>query len=454
MPKRAEKRLVVRRSVAAAVAMLLLGAVVPAAAGEHHHDHGSGEGGGRIGVLIADHGEPPEYNEFTYWSFRKFFNHLIEMGLIPPSLKTVDNGTIHVDRDCYDCDVRPDPVLMDAWLKPHEGPGTYVPRSDNFPAHYVMPGGPGQGEPDIFEYVGVMAWHEWQLMGGRSPNYDQKLPKKVEVIRRLNERYPDIPVAVGYGIDPRIGGSHQGIPEAVVKLVNKDRVDTIVVAYHGAGFSDIMQTHMLRHEIEDLVEQLDPDVKVAYTRSMGTTDAYVRGVVREAKRELARVPAGAPVALHLSEHGLPLTQCGDYDCGSDSYHEFARRLFARAKATIDQAVDRRGKFGIFQLYGSSGEGDDDPDDEVDSPMEALAKRKNDGFRYVIDIPYSFDSDSRDTLIILRHGYHRPIPDWNGSYESRFTYEGMKVKIGNSQFGDVFKTRALEKVIVQRIEQLL
>ncbi len=51
----------------------------------------------RVGVLIVDHGEPPEYNERTYESFREFFNHLIEMGLIPAWLKLLETGTITVD---------------------------------------------------------------------------------------------------------------------------------------------------------------------------------------------------------------------------------------------------------------------------------------------------------------------------------------------------------------------
>lgn len=53
-----------------AAVLLLLAAELPAAGQDHEH-RGSG-GPGRIGVLIADHGEPPEYNEFTYWSFREY----------------------------------------------------------------------------------------------------------------------------------------------------------------------------------------------------------------------------------------------------------------------------------------------------------------------------------------------------------------------------------------------
>ena len=43
--------------------------------------------------------------------------------------------------------------------------------------------------------------------------------------------------------------------------------------------------------------------------------------------------------------------------------------------------------------------EDDAEDHLDSPMEALAKRKKQGFDRVIDIPYEFDSDSRDTAIV-------------------------------------------------------
>lgn len=79
------------------------------------------------------------------------------------------------------------------------------------------------GEPDIYEHVGRSAWHEWQRMGGRSPNYDEKLVKKRAVIDRLRAAYgDDVAIRVGYGIDPRIGGGRQGIREAVDALVNRE----------------------------------------------------------------------------------------------------------------------------------------------------------------------------------------------------------------------------------------
>jgi hypothetical protein len=81
-------------------------------------------------------------------------------------------------------------------------------------------------------------------------------------------------------------------------------------------------------------------------------------------------------------------------------------------------------------------------------------RQEAGFRYVVDIPYEFDSDSRDTLIVLRRGYQRPEGDWDRAFESRFEYEGIEVKITNSMFGSEAKTDAYEAVIVREIRRAL
>ncbi|HYZ93668.1 MAG TPA: hypothetical protein VFA34_14945 [Actinomycetota bacterium] len=406
-----------------------------------------------IGVLIADHGEPPVYNAHTYWSIRAFIDHLMDMGVIPSWLRAVDNGTITQDETCYDCaDPSLSPRLIDAWLRSKSGPAAYVPRSsESLPAHYVAPAGDGLSEPDIFEHGGLQTWDEWQRMGGRSPNYGEKLVRKREVARRLRASYGDrLVVRTGYGIDPRIGGRRQGLRQAVEALVERDRVRAIVVAYHGIGFSDLMQTHMIRHEILDAVNDLGANVPIRFTEPLGRTSHYVQAVVDKVRTELSNVPAKAPVAIHLSGHGLPTSACGDYDCGADAYHGFARDLFRRVSRAVLSDVRRPGRFGVFHVYGDGGEGDADPDDKVDSPLEALSKRKAQGFRYVIDVPYEFEANSRDTLIVLRSGYGRASPDWNSAYESRFTYQGVHVKIANAFGGDAHKVAALEGVIRSRL----
>lgn len=370
---------------------------------------------------------------------------------MPFWLKLIDTGTIVQDANCYACsEPSAEPKLVDAWLKPHDGPAVHVPASSSLPAHYVLPAGPGLGEPDIFEHVGLQVMHEWELMGGRSPNYDQKLPKKLEVIERLRERFgSDLPVRVGYGIDPRLGGGHQGLREALTALIRRDQATEIVVAYHGVGFSDIMQTHMIRHEVEEIATSLDPDVRLSYSDPIGTEDAYVDAVAHFAAEQVERLPANAKIAIHLSGHGLATTTCGEYECGEDPYHEFSRALFDRAKKAIDAEV--RDDVRVFHIYGDGATEEDDPEDLVDSPMEALAHRKEAGFTHVIDIPYEFDSDSRDTLIILRQGYERPIPDWDRGFNSEFKHEGIKVRITHAHFGAAAKTTAFFEVVREALE---
>lgn len=438
-----------RLALTLGAAALAVGAVTPAVAHEGPHDDPGEAGGERVGLLLADHGEPPVYDERTYESFREFFSHLIDMGLIPAWLAALDTGTILYDAACPACDEPSgSPRLVDAWLRPHEGPAAFVPASDSVAAHYVLPAGPGLREPDIFEHIGLAAWHEWQRMGGRSPNFDEKLPKKREVIRRLRATHgDDLAVRVGYGIDPRIGGGRQGIREALDTLVNRDRVSSIVVGYHGVGFSDIMQTHHLRHQIEQHLATLGrPDMPVRYAEPIGTTDHYVAAVVEKVRAELSSVPPEADVAIHLSGHGLPTTSCGDYDCGADAYHRSAAELFARVRPAVLAAIDRPGRTAVFHVYGDGGEGDDDPEDLVSSPMEALDARVTGGWTHVIDIPYEFDSNSRDTLIVLRQSYGRPQPDWDPAWQSRFTYRGVQVKIANASGGEAHEINALEAVI--------
>ena len=452
-----------RRALAAAV-LVLLGAGLAAApavrADDDDHGHGGTSAtaaGARVGLLLADHGEPPEYNEWTYESFREFFSHLIAMGIIPSWLTALETGTILYDADCPACGERSDsPRLIDAWLRPHEGPAAFVPASDSLPAHYVLPGGPGLREPDIYEHVGLAAWHEWQRMGGRSPNYDEKLVKKNEVVRRLTATYGNrLAVRVGYGIDPRIGGGRQGIREALDALVNRDRVESLVVVYHGVGFSDIMQTHHLRHQIAEHLEALgEGDMPVRYARPLGTTDHYVTAIVDKVKAEMAKLPVDAPVAIHLSGHGLSTTTCGDYDCGSDAYHRYAAQLFERVRPAVEAGIDRPGRTGVFHIYGDSGEGESDPENKVAGPIEALEARAAEGWTHVVDIPYEFDSNSRDTLIVLRQGYRRPQPDWNRSWESHFDVDGIRVKIANANGGEAHKTDALEAVTTAALAGLV
>ena len=114
----------------------------------------------RIGVILLDHGEPPEYNEHTYYSFRNFAQSLIEMGMIPEVALRAKRGTILMDRNrIFAAEPHPSPDLIDAWLRPYSGPAEFVPVRKKIlrlipaprEAHYLLKGtGPGQGELDFY----------------------------------------------------------------------------------------------------------------------------------------------------------------------------------------------------------------------------------------------------------------------------------------------------------------
>ena len=53
----------------------------------------------RIGLILLDHGEPPEYNAHTYHSFHNFAQGLITMGMIPKVVLRAKRGTILMDRN-------------------------------------------------------------------------------------------------------------------------------------------------------------------------------------------------------------------------------------------------------------------------------------------------------------------------------------------------------------------
>ena len=83
----------------------------------------------RIGMILLDHGEPPEYNKDTYYSFRNFAQSLIEMGIIPEVALRTKRGTILMDRNnIFATEPQSNPQLIDAWLKPHTGPAEFVPK--------------------------------------------------------------------------------------------------------------------------------------------------------------------------------------------------------------------------------------------------------------------------------------------------------------------------------------
>ena len=82
----------------------------------------------KVGVILMDHGEPPIYDEHTYYSFRNFATCLIEMGFIPRFVLKFDRGTILQNRnEIYAAEPSPNPELIDAKLRWSAGLEKKVP---------------------------------------------------------------------------------------------------------------------------------------------------------------------------------------------------------------------------------------------------------------------------------------------------------------------------------------
>ena len=81
-----------------------------------------------------------------------------------------------------------------------------------------------------------------------------------------------------------IGGLRAGLDGAIPMYRNA----VMPLVYHGVGFSDIMQTHHLRHVIHDHLATLGAGhLPVRYAAPIGTSDAYVDAVVADPRYALA-----------------------------------------------------------------------------------------------------------------------------------------------------------------------
>ena len=73
-----------------------------------------------IGVILLDHGEPPEYNEQTYYSFRNFAQSLITIGIDSKGgSEGKARNNIDVRNNFFATKPHPTPDWIDAWLRPH-----------------------------------------------------------------------------------------------------------------------------------------------------------------------------------------------------------------------------------------------------------------------------------------------------------------------------------------------
>ncbi len=319
-----------------------------------------------IGVLLLDHGEPPEYNEHTYYSFRNFATSLIDMGFIPKIVLKFDRGTIlQKNNMIYAEKPSPNPALIDAWLHPYKGFAYYIPeakrlritrfgiyRKGTKPHYLARKTGTGYGEPDFYEMYGFEIYERWLSMGGRSPFYDQTQPQKEEVAKRLRREYGNkVVVKFAYGIDPFPQCKNQ-TPEAVVgEFVRENKISYLVVSEHFSVTTDSMSTFHLRKHVEHALHEMEAHIPIVYADQLGGTDVFNEGIILQIKEELNALPKGAKVAVFLSNHGFPTTKIGKYDAKNDCYHRNVKNVFESAREAIIQEIKWDGEFNVFQVFG-------------------------------------------------------------------------------------------------------
>lgn len=407
----------------------------------------------KIGVLMINHGEPTCYNATTYYDFRAFMEHMINVGIVPQSLINIDTGTILIDEKNEHWAPFWKRSLIDAWGNKYKGFAIFVPGNKKMgvPPHYLKIFGKGRGEPDIFEYAGLEAYKTWKKMGGKSPYREQTVPQMKNVSRILKEKYGNkVIIKFAYGFE------HGDIENATREILDEN-IDVLVVAPQvvvGSYFEGTLHWIKEVHDVlNEHVLRSGKSVSFIETKQIGMQSEFIEGIVMKVKDELSNIPANANVAIFLSNHGFPLTKCGNYDCQSDPYHHYAKEIFDRAKRAIINNINWQGRLEVFQVYAESAEEDADPKNEMLSPLEGLNYAKSHGFTYIIDIPYEFLGDCMDTLIGLREAFGVE-PKWNNKFETEFDYNGVHVKITSAFYYPKYREKAYYNCINDEIEKLL
>ncbi|KKK41842.1 MAG: Ferrochelatase [Candidatus Lokiarchaeum sp. GC14_75] len=416
----------------------------------------------KIGVILLDHGEPPEYNEYTYNSFRNFAHSLIMMGMIPKVVLKAKRGTILMDRkNIFAKEPQTNPELIDAWLRPHNVPAEFIQARKKIfklipaprEAHYLLKNaGSGSNEPDFYQFYGFEIYRRWLLMNNHSPFYEQTQPQKEEVKRRLEEKYNDqIIVRCAYGIDPFPENKNQSPHHIAMELV-KSGCDAIAVAEHFHVISDSMSKYHCRQHVLEGIRPIDIRLPVVFANQIGGHPELDKGVVLKVKDELESIKPGTDVAFFLSNHGFPVNKVGKYDAKSDCYHENVRIAFQSTKEAIMKTVDWSGRIEVIQVFGQFLEEKYNPDGINTRPLDALKSVADRGFQSVIDIPYEFPGDSVDALIKLRQAYGIDPPTWDKNFETLFEREGIPVKICSALFHQEYRINAYFNRACEAVEQ--
>lgn len=419
----------------------------------------------KIGILLLDLGEPPEYDEYTYYSFRDYAKTLVDIGLISREFLEEDRGTVLMDRESLHLDNGTNgSEYLDAWLNPVNGHGTKprkkpavssIIRGSTEGQRYLRNKGPGRGEPDFYEMYGFDVCQKWQMMGGRSPFFDQSMSIKDEVRDGLETRYgKKISVRMAYGMDPFPSQEKQTVDAVIKDFVEKDKITHLLVAEHLNVFTDVTSDLYLRKKIEDSLREVKSKIPVSYANQLGENDSFAMGVAAKIQDEMKILPERTNVMIALSHHGLPPMKVGEYDGEKDSYQENSKRVFDITRKKIMTTVQRKGRFDVVQVFTREMEHPYTGNHNVLVPRRALDMAVSRRFDHYIEIPYEFPADGVHVLIKLRQSYGIDPPRWNNVFETNFPYKSLKAKITSAYFYPEYKIRAYYSEITRVLDRLL
>jgi len=418
----------------------------------------------KIGVILLGFGEPPEYNEHTYYSFRNLGKNLIDLGIIPKIALSAKRGTILMERnDIFSKESHQKPDLIDAWLKPHTEFTKFFPSRKKIiglipaprEAHYLLKGmEPGQDEPEFYQFFGFAIYRKWLLMDNHSPFYEHTQPQKIEVKRRLEKKYGDqLLISFAYANDPCPEKKIQSPHHVVKKLIN-DGCEGIAVAEHFHVISDSMSKHYCRRLVLDGIYQTGNEIPVVFADQIGDRMELIRGIILKVKEELSTVEQGTDVAIFLSNHGFPITKIGHYNAGSDCYHENTKKVFESTKEAIQKNVEWSGRLKVVQVFAEYFEEKYNPGGIKTKPLDAVKQVVDDGFQQIIDIPYEWPGDTVDTLVNLRYAYEIDPPYWDENFETRFERNSIPIKICSALFYPECRINAYFERVCEAVDQCI
>jgi hypothetical protein len=407
----------------------------------------------KVGLLMISFGEPEEYDEGAYEGWKNFILNymssgmrMMHMSFMYPLVRDMmipmmDAGTILVDKnDPFATEPKEDPELIDAWTDPYTGedyewaeiPEGEFPMMGPLYSYYLSSEGSGVGEPDFWEYFGLMMYGLYQYMDNHNPGQERENRVLDETEARLKAEYGD-EIIIGRGY----GAARSGYPDfrVAAEELALEGVNTIILAEAYVCFSEFEHP---ASEIEEYLEDEGIDVNIVIADQIGGTESFSDGVAKKVEEELNDIPKDTDVVVFLSHHGMFNLNMLLYDWREEPYHQYAKTAFDGSKDAIydlDIVKDWEGDFDVWQVYAEFVEGMSDPNDVILSVEEAADKASDQGYEYCIDVPYEVGNSGFETLIGLRGCWGIDPPTWDEYYEdglrkyrSTTEYEGMKVII--------------------------